>query len=59
MMNKEYLEGMKTAIEDCENYNLDWVVNIIIGINYDILECEYDKGYFKAVELMATYNNKN
>lgn len=57
-MNKEYLEGMKTAIEDCEKNGFDWVVSITVNTNYSSLECEYDKGYFETVELMAKHNKE-
>ena len=57
-MDKEYLSGMKTAIEDCEKYGFDWVVSITVKVNYSTLECEYDKGYFDTVELMAKHDNE-
>ena len=57
-MDKEYLEGIKTAIDDCEEYGLDKVVSIISDIDYSSLEREYDKGYFETVELMTKHDNE-
>lgn len=37
-MNKEYLEGMKTAIEDCEKNGFDWVVSITVNTNHMAVE---------------------